>query len=68
MCAGADEEERGSLEDLVILSLVEIDIFKAKWKVGKATDYRYLNQGGSVEIPGVDDEDDFEELKVFSVS
>jgi len=37
---------------------------KKEWNLEDASKYRYLNQGGKIDIPGVSDEDHFEQLRV----
>jgi myosin heavy subunit len=37
---------------------------RKQWQLESAQQYRFLNQGGKLEIDGVSDEDDFFQLRV----
>jgi len=39
---------------------------KAKYKLNKIEDFRYLNQSGCTTIDKMDDEEEFQKMKVFS--
>lgn len=38
---------------------------KAEFKLKTPADYRYLNQSGCITVEGVDDADDYDQLKVL---